>query len=46
MLLEAIEKMPSRPEWVSCFAPDKDLVKLAKLRKDLKKIEEAFFAGN
>lgn len=45
MLLEAIEKMPKRPEWTSCFVPDKDLVKLAKLRKELKKVEEDFFAG-
>jgi len=43
MLLEAMEKMPKRPEWASCFVPDKDLVKLSKLRKDLKKGEEDFF---
>ncbi len=45
LLLEAIEKMPRRPEWTSCFVPDKDLVKLSKLRKDLKKIEDDFFSG-
>lgn len=43
MLLEAMEKMPKRPEWASCLVPDKDLVKLSKLRKDLKKAEEDFF---
>ena len=42
-LYEAIEKMPQRPAWTVYFLPD--WVKVAKLRKDLKRIEENFFAG-
>ena len=45
LLLEALEKMPQRPEWTRCFIPDKDVVKLSKIRKDLKKMEADFYKG-
>lgn len=42
-LFEAIEKMPQRPPWTIYFMPPG--AKVAKLKKDLKKLEDAFFAG-
>lgn len=42
-LYDCIDKMPKRPDWTAYFLPDK--VKVAKLKKDMQKIEERFFAG-
>lgn len=40
---EAMDKMKTRPPWVSYFIPDR--VKFAKTKKDLEKIQRKFFAG-
>jgi hypothetical protein len=42
-LYEAIEKMPQRPPWTTYFLPPG--VKVARLKRDLKRIEDNFFAG-
>lgn len=42
-LYEAIEKMPQRPAWTVYFLPS--WAKVAKLKRDLKRIEGNFFAG-
>ncbi len=42
-LYEAIDRMPERPAWTIYFLPPG--VKSPKMKKDLKRIEDAFFAG-
>jgi hypothetical protein len=42
-LYEAIEKMPQRPAWTVYFLPEG--VKVAKLKRDLKRLEGNFFLG-
>ncbi|MFN7141264.1 MAG: hypothetical protein ACK4UN_18200 [Limisphaerales bacterium] len=42
VLYDAIEKMPKRPNWVDYFLPEH--AQVAKLKKDLQKIENRYFA--
>jgi hypothetical protein len=42
-LYECIDKMPKRPAWTAFFLPAN--VKLSKLKKDLQRLEDRFFAG-
>lgn len=43
-LFECIDKMPVRPLWTLYFLPPN--VKVAKVNKDMEKLEKKFFAGN
>ncbi|HVY68530.1 MAG TPA: hypothetical protein VHH73_01290 [Verrucomicrobiae bacterium] len=43
-LFDAIEKMPQRPAWTTYFLPKFANVK--QVKKDLKRLEDNFFAGN
>jgi hypothetical protein len=42
-LFDSIDKMPKRPAWARFFLPEN--VKVAKIRKDVEKIERRYFAG-
>ncbi len=45
-VFESIEKMPSRPAWTTFFLPNDPAVQVAQIKKDLRKLEKAFFAGS
>jgi len=42
-LFDSIDRMPKRPAWARFFLPQN--VKVAKIKKDMEKIEKRFFAG-
>ncbi len=44
-LYDCVDRLPKRPTWTLYFAPQADVVKLSKLKKDLAKLERDFFAG-
>ena len=46
VLYESIEKMPARPAWTIFFLPKEPAVQVTQLKKDLRRLEKAFFAGS
>jgi hypothetical protein len=46
VVYESIEKMPVRPPWTSFFLPNNPLVQVTQVKKDLRRMEKAFFAGS
>jgi hypothetical protein len=46
VLYESIEKMPARPPWTAFFLPNDPAIQVTQIKKDLRRMEKAFFAGS